>query len=262
MPFSNPDTFCQLFDTFFCVQQVNFDTGDDSGEKTVIFSADDDAFMDMTHSNTVNLGIDGEFLANTSHQNCDALPASREKTMLFGADDVSMDLTLNQTMNLTASLPTSRGVEFAAEKENASSSGPRLDPVGFANFLAHLFPTKSKAADLDKENQAPASGSATLPPGAAWKTGESSSPGGVLYPRDDMNMEMTDTLTSHVQGLIDTEDPFQGLFPTKEMYSHAQSSQQAAEQSKQLQSSKPVAPLNPKGIEFFQFFSMSRVASG
>ncbi|XP_044232912.1 uncharacterized protein knl1 isoform X6 [Thunnus albacares] len=114
--------------------KVNFDSGHDFGEKTVMFSTDD-AFMDTTHSHTINIANDAELLADFPHQNRTVFSSSGEKTMMFTADDASMDMTQSHTVNMISgpeSLSTGRNVDISL-----SSSVPGLDP-GFKNFLANL----------------------------------------------------------------------------------------------------------------------------
>ncbi len=221
----------------------------------MMFSTDD-AFMDMTHSHTINIANDAELLADISLQN-GVLPTSGEKTLMFAADDGSMDMTLSRTLNMTsgsASLPAGRNMDLSVEK--ISSSVPCLDPE-FENFLASLSKPsgpsvnpgttrvtppagrsfeetnaslaqiKTKRADVDKENQAPTSVSAVMEKSLTTcrRIGESSY-GSALCPEEE----------------DDDDDAFRCLFPTQEMYS------QAAETTKQQQSTKTLAPLNPKGI--------------
>ncbi|XP_044025456.1 kinetochore scaffold 1 isoform X2 [Siniperca chuatsi] len=265
--------------------KVNFDTGADFGEKTVMFSTDD-AFMDMTHSHTINIAGDADLLADISLQNYNILPSSGEKTVMFTADDGSMDMTLSHTLNMlsgSTSLPTSRNMDLSVEKGNISSSVPCLDP-GFENFLASLSkpggpsvnpvitrmtpPTggsseetngslaqiKTQRADVDKENQAPTSVSAVMEKSlnTSRKIGESSY-GSALYPEGDLSMGMTEAQTGRIQGFTDDDDddddPFQCLFPTQEMYSHLDNRvSQTAQKTKQQQSSKPLASFNPKDM--------------
>ncbi|XP_067427794.1 kinetochore scaffold 1 isoform X3 [Thunnus thynnus] len=114
--------------------KVNFDSGHDFGEKTVMFSTDD-AFMDTTHSHTINIANDAELLADFPHQNRTVFSSSGEKTMMFTADDASMDMTQSHTVNMISgpeSLSTGRNADISL-----SSSVPGLDP-GFKNFLANL----------------------------------------------------------------------------------------------------------------------------
>lgn len=257
--------------------QVNFDTGDDFGEKTVMFSTDD-AFMDMTHSQTINIANDAELLADISLQNYEVLPTSREKTVMFTADDGSMDMTLNHTVNVTSgsgSLPTSRSTDLNAEKRNIVSSVPCLDPE-FENFLASIFKPsgpsvdpemtrmmppagasseqtngsrvhiKTQRPDVDKENQAPTFVSAVMEKSLNTHGKiDQSSYGSVLCPKNDVSMVITEAKTGRIQGFPDDEDSF----PTQEMYLDHRVSQ-TAEKPKQQQSSRTLASFNPKGIEF------------
>ncbi|KAI3363664.1 hypothetical protein L3Q82_001283 [Scortum barcoo] len=239
---------------------VNFDTGGDFGEKTVMFSTDD-AFMDMTHSHTINIANDAELLADVSPQN-GVLPTSEEKTVMFTVDDGSMDMTLNHTLSMTSrsfSLPAGRNMDLSVEK--ISSSVPCLDPE-FENFLASLSKpgdpsinpaltkvtppagnssedangslaqTKTQTCDVDKENQAPASVLALMEKSltTSRRTGDSSCRS-ALCPEDKDD---------------DDEDAFQCLFPTQEMYL------QAAETAKQQQSSTTPASVSPQDTTSFK----------
>ncbi|XP_039981472.1 uncharacterized protein knl1 isoform X2 [Xiphias gladius] len=249
--------------------KVNFDTGEDFGEKTVMFSTDH-AFMDMTHSHTINIASDAELLADISLQNYDILPTGGEKTVMFNADDPSMDMTLSHTVNVTngsVSLPTGRNMDLSVERRNMSSSVPSLDP-GFENFLASLSKPsgpsslatvetnssldriKTQKADVDKENQVPTSLSAMMEKSAnkSRKTGELSN-GSVLCPEVDVSMNMTEALTGRILGVTDDDNLFQCLFPTHEMYAHSDkrvSQTTEMKKTKQQQSSEFLGYSDPK----------------
>ncbi|XP_035474436.2 uncharacterized protein knl1 isoform X2 [Scophthalmus maximus] len=207
---------------------VNFETVEGFGEKTVVFSTDD-AFMDMTHSHSINFAT----YADISLHNCDALPTGREKTVVFAADDASMDLTLNHTINTA-------NKDLSVEKRNVSSSVPSVDP-GFENFLASLFkpggPPSSSTAEtssslahiktqkterVDKENWLPTSVSAAMDKsvGEFRKTGQSSH-GSALCPEEDVSMNLTEVHTGRILGVNEDENPFHFLFPTQDMYAQA-----------------------------------------
>ncbi|AWP20304.1 putative protein CASC5 [Scophthalmus maximus] len=207
---------------------VNFETVEGFGEKTVVFSTDD-AFMDMTHSHSINFAT----YADISLHNCDALPTGREKTVVFAADDASMDLTLNHTINTA-------NKDLSVEKRNVSSSVPSVDP-GFENFLASLFkpggPHSSSTAEtssslahiktqkterVDKENWLPTSVSAAMDKsvGEFRKTGQSSH-GSALCPEEDVSMNLTEVHTGRILGVNEDENPFHFLFPTQDMYAQA-----------------------------------------
>ncbi|XP_059212452.1 uncharacterized protein knl1 [Centropristis striata] len=246
---------------------VNFDMQQDLGEKTVMFS--DDAFMDMTQSQTINIASDAELFADISLHNHDTLSTRGEKSVMFTANDGSMDTTLCHTANTTSrsvSLPASRNVDFSGEKINISSSVASLDP-GFSDFLASLSKAsvpsvnpgvtrmrppagasseasngslpqvKTHKADVDKENKAPPSIFAVMekPLNASRKTGDQSF-GSALWPEDDVNMGDDD----------DDDDPFQGFFSSKEMYSKRVS--KTAEKTKQQISKTPTSSSNPKDM--------------
>ncbi|XP_028460214.1 uncharacterized protein knl1 [Perca flavescens] len=218
-------------------QKVNFDTVGDLGEKTVMFSADDE-FMDMTHSHTINIAGDAELLADISLQNYDPLPSRREKTEMFTVNNASM------ARNICSSVP-SLDPEF--EKFLAShskQSGPSSSPVitrtkpasGASSEEANrsLAQIKTQRADVDKENQAPSSVSAVVEKSfnTSRKIGELSY-GTALCPEDDLSMDMTKAQTESMLGFTD-DDPFQCLFPTQEMYSRFDNRvSQKAEKTKQ-----------------------------
>ncbi|XP_029134298.2 kinetochore scaffold 1 isoform X2 [Labrus bergylta] len=247
---------------------VNFDAGLGFGEKTVLFSTDD-ALMDMTHSHTINIARDEDLLADISLQNYHILPTGGEKTVI-SVNGGSMDMTVNHPVNMpsgSATLPTSRNVDTRAEKKNTSSAVPSVDPE-FENFLANLSkPSRpivnpaitrtappagassgqsnislsrinTQQSDVDKENQVPSSVSAVME-----KTLNMPS---VLYPEDDVSMDMTGAQTGRIQAFTDDDDdPFQCLFPSQEMYSHLDNrASQTTVKSKQQQSRKTLPSSN------------------
>ncbi|XP_040921109.1 uncharacterized protein knl1 isoform X2 [Toxotes jaculatrix] len=249
--------------------KVYFDTGENFGERTLMFSTDD-AFMDMTHSHTINIVNDAEMLEDISLQNYHVLPTGGEKTVMFTADDGSMDMTLSHTVNMTngsASLPSGRNMDLSTEKRNISSTVPSLDP-GFENFLASLSKpsgssslatvektsclahVKTQQTDVNKENQVPTSVSAKMEKSlnTSRKTGESSY-GSVLHPEPSTNM--TEAQTGRTVGFTDENDPFQCLFPTQDMYAHSDKRvSQTVEtmKTKKQQSSKTLGHSDPKDM--------------
>ncbi|XP_035799526.2 kinetochore scaffold 1 isoform X2 [Amphiprion ocellaris] len=209
--------------------KINFDTVDDFGEKTVMFSTDD-AFMDMTHSHTINIANDAEILGDISLQNYDIVPTVKEKDRMFTVGDGLTDMTLSQTVNMTSGLlSTHRNMDVSGEKRNSLASMPCLDP-GFENFLASLSKPsgpstnamitrmapsvgtsseetsgslaqiKTKRADVDKENQAPACVYAVLEKSLnnSRKIRESSY-GSILCPKDDVSLDITEAQTGRIQ---------------------------------------------------------------
>ncbi|XP_060907689.1 kinetochore scaffold 1 [Labrus mixtus] len=247
---------------------VNFDAGLGFGEKTVLFSTDD-ALMDMTQSHTINIARDEDLLADISLQNYHILPTGGEKTVI-SVNGGSMGMTVNHPVNMpsgSATLPTSRNMDIRAEKKNTSSAVPSVDPE-FENFLANLSKPsrpivnpaitrtappagassgqsnsslsriKTQQADVDKENQVPSSVSAFME-----KTLNMPS---VLYPEDDVSMDMTGAQTGRIQAFTDDDDdPFQCLFPSQEMYSHLDNrASQTTVKSKQQQSRKTLPSSN------------------
>lgn len=137
-----------------------------------MFSAED-AFMDMTHSQTINISRNADHLTDASLQGCDAFPA-KERNVLFHADSGAMGVTpkTNESIFGSKPLPTSRSADPMLDIRSICSKVPSLDP-GFENFLAGLFKSNSPASTdaevsvadttseetlktgVDKENQAP-----------------------------------------------------------------------------------------------------------
>ncbi|XP_034756666.1 kinetochore scaffold 1 [Etheostoma cragini] len=230
--------------------KVNFDTVGGIGEKTVMFSTDDE-FMDMTHSHTINIAGDAGLLGDSSLQNYDPLPSRREKTAMFTVQNGSL------ARNVSSSVP-SLDTEFEKFLDSHSKqSGPSLvvtrtkpapgAPSEEAN--RSLAQIKTHWADVDKENQAPTSVSAGMEKSlnTSRKIGELSYRS-ALCPEDDIRMDMTEAQADCMPGFTD-DDPFQCLFPTQEMYSRFDNRvSQTAEKTKQQKSSKTLASFNPKDM--------------
>lgn len=184
----------------------------------------EDAFMDMTHSQTINIANGTEVLADISLQNYEILPTSRDKTVMFTADDGSMDMTQSHTVSIASgpeSLPTSKSMDLNTEKINMPSSVSSLDP-GFENFLSSLFKTsgpsvnpgitkmtssdgassdqtnhslaqnKTQRVDVDKENQVPTSVPTVIEKSLNTHTKiDQSSYGNLFHPKSDVSMDVT-----------------------------------------------------------------------
>ncbi|XP_061563268.1 uncharacterized protein knl1 [Cololabis saira] len=223
---------------------VNFDSGKDFGEKTVMFSTDD-ALMDMTHSHTINIASDAELLGDKSLHSYNILCPGSER----GLDDGSADMAQSHPLNKkSGSAPVSadRHVDLNAKRTTVSAALPCLD-LEFEDFLASLskpsgastqagtrntpFATpssvqtnssmdqsKTQGPDIDKENQVPKSLNRT-------KIGQSFHRS-VLCPEDDVGMDMTAAHTGCILGAGD-DDPFQCPFPNQDM--HAQSDKRVSQ---------------------------------
>ena len=215
------------------------------GEKTVVFFTDD-AFMDMTHSQTMIVAS----YADTSLQVCEALPSGGENRGMFPADDASMGMSL---------LPA-RKKDLSVEKRNVSSSVSSLDQ-GFENFLASLSKpggpsslatvdtnmsvahVKTRKVNVDKENLLPASVSAVMEKSLNKpRKAEESSYG--LGPDVDVSMNLTEVQTGRILSVADDDNPFQCLFPTKDMYAHSDKRESPTAEVLMTKS-------DPKGINVF-----------
>lgn len=88
--------------------------------------------MDMTHCHTIHITNEEE---RTSH----TVPTGGDKTIMFIADDASMDMTLSQTVHLTCGQET-----FSLSKTTPTQVNQMTSGTDF-----------TLSADVDKENQAP-----------------------------------------------------------------------------------------------------------
>ncbi|KAM6915048.1 uncharacterized protein FYW49_009935 [Xenentodon cancila] len=215
---------------------VNFDSGNDFGEKTVMFSTDD-AVMDMTHSHTINIASDAELIGDKSLHSYDVSCPERERGMDDGSADLSQSYPINKSSG-SAPVSADRQVDLNAKRTIISATLPCLDPE-FENFLANLskpsgtstkagtrntpFVTppsvetnssmdqsKTRGPDIDKENHVPRSLSGTKTIGQSFHRS-------TLCPEDDVSMDMTAAHTGGILGAGD-DDPFQCLFPSQDMY--------------------------------------------
>ncbi|XP_041832190.1 kinetochore scaffold 1 isoform X2 [Melanotaenia boesemani] len=232
---------------------VNFDTGNDFGEKTVTFSMED-AVMDMTHSHTINIANDAELLGDISMQNYDILAGEDRKVTVDQSTDVSLSHIVNMKSG-SVPIPTGRGSDLSVEKRNLSSKLPCLDP-GFENFLASLskpstdtvttrmipfaepssdetssslFQNKTQRADVDKENQVPKSHNSSRKIGESFERH-------AFCPEGDVDMDISEAQTGRILGVGD--DPFQCLFPIEAMCAHTDKITSQMTEIQQQQSSK------------------------
>lgn len=181
-----------------------------------MFSAED-AFMDMTHSQTINISRDADHLTDTS---------PHDMSVLFRADRGAAGVTpkTNESIFGSKLLPTRRSADPMSDIQSICSKVPSLDP-GFENFLAGLFksngPPSTDAevsvaataseeplkAGVDKENQAPQSLNAS-------RKRDSSRYGSV----------MAEAVHAFPDGDCSS-------FPTKEFFPHSGSTSQLKQQS-------------------------------
>lgn len=225
----------------------------------------EDASMDMTLSQTINIANDAELLADISLQNNEILPTNRERTMIFAADNGSMDMTLSHTSNIFSMpgfLPTS--LDLNAEKKNIPSSMPCLDP-GFENFLASVFKPSGSSSNPEntrvtspagasseqgnnplmqintpksnKENQSPAFVAAAMEKSLNASRKMDQSYGNIFWTKNNATMDMTKADAGHNQRLPEDK---------QQMYPHL-------DHVVQQPNSKEMASLNYKGTEFKYF---------
>ncbi|KAM4712743.1 uncharacterized protein knl1 isoform 2-T2 [Anableps anableps] len=234
---------------------VNFDSGNDFGEKTVIFSTDD-AVMDMTHSHTININSDAELLEDLSHHNYDLL-LSGERNEIDVFTDVPPSHFV-QARNQSSATLIDKKADSSMEKGTLSTPVPLLDP-GFKDFLSSLSKpspsstsavltrttpsagpsfdeiksslgqSETQSSDVDKENQVPKCLSSSRNIGEAFH-------GSAFHPEDDVSMDMTAAQTGCILGVNDDDHPFQCLLPTQEMYEKSERRASQAREMKMQQS--------------------------
>ncbi|XP_005475132.1 uncharacterized protein knl1 [Oreochromis niloticus] len=227
-------------------QQKDKATGDDFGEKTVMFSTED-AAMDMTQSHTINIAAD--IPEDIPLDNYDIFPVLGENRLIDDKATV-LPLSTGRIVDVSTSLSC---LDPGFENFLASLSKPGGQSTNAVNITmtlpaepsseetkGSLVQIKTQRPNLDKENQVPVSVSALMEktPHNTRKTGESSYRS-ALCPEDDVSMDMTEAQTGRILGVCDDDDnPFQCLFPTQDMYTHSQ--------MKRQQSSKASGLTNPK----------------
>ncbi|KAM3602599.1 uncharacterized protein V6R79_007182 [Siganus canaliculatus] len=230
-------------------EKVGFDTGDNHGEKTMIFSTDD-AFMDMTHSHTINIAHDAELGgADISFRKLDAL-SSGEKTVMLAAEDGSMDMTLNHSMNTSGSVsrPSNRSLDLSAEARIISSSVPCLDP-GFESFLSNVFKPSGPGANPVNSRLTSHVGTPSVEETTGFLAQIKTKPTDVdkenLAPKSSSMMEKL--LKTPRRTGETSYDSSQSVSSVQGLYSHFDSrGSQMEEQTKQQQSSRTTEAFNPK----------------
>ncbi|XP_053736462.1 uncharacterized protein knl1 isoform X3 [Synchiropus splendidus] len=150
------------------------------GERTMIYSSDD-AFMDMTHSHTINIAHVEDTFLDPPHGSKPTFRAT------------SSDFTLAQTPNLRASVGVNMDFcaspslpEFDSDFRDFLSS---LSKPSGPNVVPHMTPAAatSQVKDVSKENRAPLVVSGSVPPAqqqdsSFGKAEEEDEPFGFLFP--------------------------------------------------------------------------------
>ncbi|XP_031717532.1 kinetochore scaffold 1 isoform X2 [Anarrhichthys ocellatus] len=130
-----------------------------------------------------------------------------EKTVRFTAEDAAMDMTQGLSVHIASNLlsdallpvkkqdgqPRNRSAHSLNPSFTTSlskTSGPSGEPV-----ITRMTPTAAQSSDI----------------------GDSSN-GGTVCPEEDVSMDMTGAQTGRIRGLTGSDDPFQFLSPTQEMY--------------------------------------------
>lgn len=173
-----------------------------------------DAFMDMTHSQTLNIAYNAELLTDASLQSDDVL-ITKEANMFFDADNGAMGATPKNP----APLATSRSTGPNSDYSSLSSTVPGLDP-GFENFIAGLF--KSNGPD-SKTTEVPVAGRSSEETQKAEVDGENQAPqsvraateGALSAPRKTDAPLYGSLMTDSAEAV---PDDVSSSFPTKEFF--------------------------------------------
>lgn len=178
---------------------------------------------------------------------------------MFTAGDEFMDMTRSHTVNIGSLAPSNQNVDIlcsGGKMNNASSLEERkremcglpgssangLD-LGFKNFFAGLSKTSAPSGNPAIATMVPPSAASSKETvdrnrslsqlktdvskenrslNATRSFGESFN-GGAVCPENDVSMDMTEAQTGRIVGLTGSDDPFQFLFPTQDMYTHCES---------------------------------------
>lgn len=188
----------------------------------------DDAFMDMTHSQTINIANNAKALTDTCLWTNDVFPA-KEINMSFDADNGAMGVTSKNT----APLPTSRSTGPNSDITSMSSTVPSLE-TGFENFLAGLFKSNgphrkstevtvagrasadTQKAKVDEENQPPQSIRAVME--------------GSLNASRTMDTTLYRSLTT--ESVKAVPDDVSSSLPSKELFPHFDRTSQLKQQKR------------------------------
>lgn len=204
----------------------------------MMFSTDD-AFMDMTQSQTINIANNAELLTDTSLWSNDVFP-DKEINMFFDADNGAMRVTPKNT----APLPARGSTGPDSDMTSRSSTVPSLD-LGFEDFLAGIFKSnnphskttevtvaggsseETQKAEGDEENQVPQSVRAVME--------------GSLNASRKMDTPLYGRLMTESVKVV--PDDARSLFPSKEFFPRFDHTSQL----KQQQSRGNVASLPTEG---------------
>ncbi|XP_061668337.1 uncharacterized protein knl1 isoform X2 [Syngnathoides biaculeatus] len=224
------------------------------GEETVIY-CEDDGFMEMTQSHTINIAINEGCLVDSPQKNRTTFVFGGKKTVMASPNSKSLDMSPRYNANVTRG--TEVPVPGSVTDFKVISSLPNFDPscnnmfcslseshvsnVKFSEPSLHtnMSQVKTPNQDGNKENQTPSS----LYSEMGKLVNKARNIG--LY----QDMDLTATHTSPIAELTgDADDPFQCLFPTQEMYSQSDSTLQAMDNTKSLQrqTSMAAGSYNPK----------------
>ncbi|XP_077443163.1 uncharacterized protein knl1 [Stigmatopora argus] len=185
----------------------NFENGQGFGEKTVVYS-EDDVFMEMTQSHSVNISYNGLLNASQSHPN--TLNACENKTIMSSAKRETMLIGISHNMSTGGTTDFRATSSVSALKPSSNSLLSLSKSCGSNGTLletshAQVPQIKSQTVDLNKENQAPSFQ--------------------VYLEKEKSGHNGMDITTTHAELEDDDDDdddnPFQCLFPSKKMYSQS-----------------------------------------
>lgn len=179
----------------------------------------------------------------------------REKTIMFSADDEFMNMSQSHTVNIAHGplapqqmsadgLDTgSKGFLSSLSRPSGHTAAEEIVPPTAGSFKAAINTNGSLSQLKTQANVSTDKQSLTT----SWSSGESSI-GGATCPKYDMSMDMTETQTGRIIGVTGSDNPFQFLLPTQDMYPHNESLKKAEMTSGQ-KSSETLGSSNRIGME-------------
>lgn len=191
------------------LRQANLDTEDDYKEKTIMFSAGDE-FMNMTQSHTVNIASS-------------LLPPPNQNTRGKMDNASSLEERKRETCGAPGSSANALDPGFedflsSLSKPGASSGNPaiaRTVPSAAASSKETVDTNSSLSqlqSNVGKGSQSLITSRIFVPPLNDFS----------ICPENDVSMDMTEAQTGRIIGLSASDDPFQFLFPTQDMYPHCE----------------------------------------
>ncbi|XP_010791246.1 uncharacterized protein, partial [Notothenia coriiceps] len=212
--------------------RVTLGTKDECRDKTIRFSASD-KFMNMTPSHPVNIAS-----GSLAQQNIERIPPcgkiderKRENTGVPESSANAVDLGFKNFPSSVSKVGTPSDNPAIARMVLSSAASSRET----VNANSSLSERKSY---VGKENQSQIT---------SRSFGKSFN-GGTICAENDGSMDMTEAQTGHITGLTGSEEPFQFMFPSQDMYTNSESVKKQ-EMTSRAKKSKVLGSSDRTGLE-------------